>query len=78
MYKILAKVLASRLRKVVGKVVGPTQRAFIPSRQILGVASIANECNDFCIKYGNLGSLCKFDTEKAYDHVSWIFPFGYS
>ena len=58
MYKILPKVLASRLRKVVGKVVGPNQHAFIPGRQILDAALITNECLDSCIKvYGNLGIL---------------------
>jgi len=28
-YKIFAKVIASRLRKVIGKVVGPAQHAFV-------------------------------------------------
>ena len=72
-YKILAKVLASRLRKAVGKVVGPNQHAVIRGLQILDVALIANECIDSYIKPGNLGFLCKFDIEQAYDHVSWSF-----
>jgi len=36
-YKILAKVLASRLRLVVGKVVGRYHHAFVVGRQILDV-----------------------------------------
>ena len=34
-YKILAKVLTSRLRSVIGKVGGPYQHAFVAGRQIL-------------------------------------------
>jgi len=49
-YKILAKVLASRLRKVVGEVVSPNQHAFISGRQILDASLIANECIDFYLK----------------------------
>jgi len=67
------KVLASGLRKVVGKVVAPNQHAFIPRRQILDAALIANECIDSCIKSGNSSNLCMLDIKRAYDYVSWSF-----
>ncbi|RVW19485.1 Transposon TX1 uncharacterized 149 kDa protein [Vitis vinifera] len=35
LYKLLAKVLANRLKKVIGKVVSPAQNAFVMGRQIL-------------------------------------------
>jgi len=76
MYKNSAKVLASRLRKVVGKVVTPNQHAFVLGRQILDVALIANECIDFYIKYENACIFCKLDIEKAYDHISLSFLLG--
>jgi len=41
-YKILAKVLISRLRKVVGKIVSPNHHVVIHGCQILGAALMAN------------------------------------
>ncbi|RVW45209.1 hypothetical protein CK203_067527 [Vitis vinifera] len=73
LYKILAKVLANRLKKVVSKVVSPTQNAFVEGRQILDVALIANEAIDSLLKGDEAGVLCKLDLEKAYDHINWDF-----
>ena len=46
LYKLLAKVLANRLKKVVGKVVSLAQNVFVMGRQILDVSLIANEVID--------------------------------
>ena len=55
-YKVLAKVLASRLRTVVGKVVSPSQHAFVHGHQISEASLIANECIDFLSKNKPIGS----------------------
>ena len=73
LYKLLAKVLANRLKKVVGKVVSSTQNAFVEGRQILNAALIANEAINSLLKRNESGVLCKLDLEKAYDHINWDF-----
>lgn len=45
-YKVLAKVLANRLRQVIGSVVASEQSAFVQNRQILDGILIANEVVD--------------------------------
>ncbi|MCH91947.1 LINE-1 reverse transcriptase like, partial [Trifolium medium] len=46
LYKILSKLLANRLKRVLGKLISPCQSAFLPSRQILDGVVVLNEIID--------------------------------
>ena len=60
-YKIIAKVLANRLKKVLNRLRSKAQNAFVEGRQY------AME------KRKEKGILCKLDIEKAYDQINWNF-----
>ena len=69
-YKLIAKVLANRLKKVMNKLVNSAQNAFVEGRQILDAPLIANEVIDSMLKKKEKGVLCKLDIEKAYDKIN--------
>ena len=73
LYKWLAKVLANRLKLVVGKVVSKAQNAFVEGRQILDVVIVANEGINLILKSNEGVVMYKLDIEKVYDHVDWSF-----
>ncbi|GAU37762.1 hypothetical protein TSUD_102790 [Trifolium subterraneum] len=70
-YMILAKVLANRLRSVIGSVISESQTAFVKDRQIPDGILIANEVVDEARMSKKELMLFKVDFEKAYDSVDW-------
>ena len=69
-YKILSKVLANRLRKVLPSVIDVNQFAFLEGRGLLDNVLVANEIVDFLKKEKKSRVMVKVDFEKAYDSVN--------
>ncbi|GJT94145.1 RNA-directed DNA polymerase, eukaryota [Tanacetum coccineum] len=72
-YKVIVKVLATRLSKVMPKIISSNQTTFISCRQILDGVLIANEIFNYAKKVGMNLLLFKVDFEKAFDCVNWKF-----
>ncbi|KAK2975193.1 hypothetical protein RJ640_022085 [Escallonia rubra] len=58
MYKIISKLLATRISTVMNDLISSSQHAFVKGRQILDAALIANECVDEKVKRKQHGVLC--------------------
>ena len=67
------KILARRIRRVMGSLVSESQIAFVQGRQILDGALIAYESVHWLRKSKKEGVLIKLDFKKAYDSVRWCF-----
>jgi len=73
MYKVISKVLAERIEKVLPSVIDKCQSAFLKERGILDSVLAANEVIED-LRRRRMSGLCfKVDFEKAYDSVSWEF-----
>jgi hypothetical protein len=73
LYKILAKVLANRLKKVLGKLISKAQSAFLPNREILDGVLVVKELLDLAKRRKDKSLMFKVDFERAYDTVNWKF-----
>lgn len=72
-YKIVVKLLANRLKKVMPKIIDARQSAFISGRHLLHSVLIANEVVEEARRCHKLCLVFKVDYERAYDSVSWDF-----
>lgn len=74
-YKVITKLLANRLRLIMGKLVNPCQSSFVPNRQSRDNIIVAQEIfHSMRRKKGKKGWMAiKIDLEKAYDRLSWAF-----
>ncbi|XP_058746309.1 uncharacterized protein LOC131619203 [Vicia villosa] len=69
----MSKLLASRLKRGIGKLISIKQPAFIKGRNILYVIFMVNEILDMAKREKRSCLVFKVDYEKAYDCVSWNY-----
>jgi hypothetical protein len=72
-YKIIAKILSSRLKEVIGSLISDNQTAFIADRQIVDGFMVANEVVYDLKSSRRSGLIFKVDFQKAFDSVLWDY-----
>ncbi|XP_071687548.1 uncharacterized protein [Rutidosis leptorrhynchoides] len=72
-YKIVAKILSNQLQKVIPRLVGSEQSAFLRERYILDGVLVANETIEYLKSNRKKGLIFKVDFEKAFDSLNWDF-----
>ncbi|KAJ9557691.1 hypothetical protein OSB04_012305 [Centaurea solstitialis] len=73
LYKVISKVLADRMKAVMGSIISDVQSAFLKGRSILDGVLIANEAVNYLKGTKRKALIFKVDFEKAYDSVNWEF-----
>ncbi|XP_071709245.1 uncharacterized protein [Rutidosis leptorrhynchoides] len=72
-YKILSKLLANRIRKIIPGLIGDEQSAFISNRYILDGVLIALESLEDLKSRNQKSFIFKVDFKKAFDCLDWDF-----
>ena len=69
-YKTYTKILATRLSRVIHKIVHPDQAGFIPKRQISNQTQLCKVMIDYAEATEENGVIIALDQEKAYDKIA--------
>ena len=69
-YKLIAKVMALRLKKIITSIVGDSQFGFIPGRNIANLIRQVDDISDYLKAKKQAGYMLCIDFEKAFDTIS--------
>jgi hypothetical protein len=72
-YKILSKLLANRLKPLLGQLISPTQGGFVKGRHILDNVILVQEAIHSSHQRKEQGMLIKLDMANAFDRVKRSF-----
>jgi len=72
-YKIISKVLARRMKRILSNNISAEQFGFLEGRQIHEAIGVAQEGLHSLKSKKLKGAILKIDLSKAYDKVSWLF-----
>ena len=70
LYKVVSKILANRLKRILPKIISENQSAFIEGRLLMENVLLASELvKDYHKSSGSLRGVMKIDISKAFDSV---------
>lgn len=73
LYRLIAKLLAARLKVVIKKLVSPSQTPFVEGRKMVDGVLFLNEVLDYTKRFKKECLVVKLDFENAFDCVSWDY-----
>jgi hypothetical protein len=72
-YKIITKIIATRLRPILSRTLSEEQFGFLKGRQIIDAIGTAQECLHSIKEKKIQALILKIDLQKAYDCLSWDY-----
>eukprot|EP00253_Pinus_taeda_P019465 PITA_19465 len=72
-YKIIAKIIALRIKPILSRHISPEQFGFLDGRQIHEAIGVAQEVLHSIKLKNKKGAVIKIDLSKAYDKINWTY-----